>query len=139
MTLRAIALRLLLCMTLILNGSGYAVASTQMHLAHLAGTAEPPPAVAVKAPCHEMAMDAAPAMADAESMPDDCAGKKNVSHSQDCCQSSHCNCECLQHVSAATAFVTTIAGIPVRTEVAQTPDDDRVQPRLRSPLRPPIA
>lgn len=138
MTLRAIALRLLLCLTLILNGSGYAVASTQMHLSHLANTAQPAP-VAIKAPCHEMVMETAKAAVDDGAMPDDCARKANVSHSQDCCQSSHCNCECLQHVSTATAFTDMVAGIPVRAEVAQTLNHDHVQPRLRSPLRPPIA
>ncbi|GAA5073311.1 CopL family metal-binding regulatory protein [Lysobacter panacisoli] len=139
MTLRAIALRLLLCLTLILNGSGYAVASTQMHLSHLASTAQPAPVAVIKAPCHETAMEIAATAVDDGAMSDDCAGKANVSHSQDCCQSSHCNCECLQHVSTATAFIDMVASIPVRAEVAQTLNHDHVQPRLRSPLRPPIA
>ena len=70
MSLPAFLLRLLLCLTLVLNGSGYAVAATQMQLTHMA-TAEQEHLIATRAvhdapaPCHSQVpaeKEAAPTM-----------------------------------------------------------------------------
>src|SRR5688572_15872694 len=100
MSLPAFLLRLLLCMTLALNGSGYAVAATQMQLTHMTA-AEQEHRLATEvahdapAPCHSQVpadKEAAPAMSH-----DAVQSGSPASHgSPDDCQML-CSCDCLQH------------------------------------------
>ena len=133
--MRRLAVRLLLCVLLVLNGTGYAVAATDMHVAHLAMAMAMHEAEAAS-PCH-----------DAET-PDntgvtqhshaDCDTGQAGSAAPDCCQSSQCVCDCLQHATAAMAVVALPAGPPPGGEIAQPGVADRRAPPLPNLLRPPI-
>ena len=129
--MRRLAFRLLLCLMLVLNGTGYAVAATQMELAQVA-TALAVHEVESMPPCHEMAApEAAPHMAQAI----DQAG----SDVPPCCQSSKCSCDyCLQHLTAAISVIAVPAAAPSGADIAQPSVVHRVAPPLPNLLRPPI-
>lgn len=140
MSLPVFLLRLLLCMTLVLNGSGYAVAATQMQLTHMA-TAEQVHRLATEvaheaqAPCHSQVPDekeAAPAMShDAVQSPASQHG------SPDDCQTL-CSCDCLQHASLAM-----VDPMPPASGRLNAPSTRRIPvghaaPALANLIRPPI-
>jgi hypothetical protein len=139
MSLPAFLLRLLLCATLVLNGTGYAVAATQMQLTHVAGSEQDHrPAVAAESdtgpPCHsqEQADQATPAT------PHDTGSLAMQHESPDCCQVSLCSCDCLQHASLAMTGL--LAPTPERLHA---PSMRRVPaghaaPALANLIRPPI-
>ena len=131
-----LVLRLLLCLLLVLNGTGYASAATQMSLAHIAMQAH---ADHRAPPCH----DAAPHDEVASSLhahaDEDCAMSGSSAATPDCCQSSRCNCDCLQHATPALAIVSISPGPPPGGALAPLRKVDRVSPLLPHLLRPPIA
>jgi hypothetical protein len=141
MPLPPFLLRLLLCMTLVLNGSGYAVAATQMQLLQVA-RAEQANRLATEvvhdapAPCHSQVGQKEPAPA----MSHD-AVKSGSSASQhgspDDCQTL-CSCDCLQHASLAMTEL-----VPPTAERLNTPSTRRIPaghaaPVLANLIRPPI-
>lgn len=132
MTLRLVALRLLMCLALILNGSGSVMAATQMGLSH--GIAS---ALHVSAPCHEIAKvrtQEAPA-----AVSDDCTASASKPAMPDCCDASRCSCDCLQHASATLPRVVVLPGTPARLDIAPAMHAGHVSPLLPNLLRPPIA
>lgn len=142
MSLPAFLLRLLLCVTLALNGSGYAVAATQMQLTHIA-TAEQEHRFATEvvhdapAPCHTQA-PAVKAAASAMSHETVQSGSAASQHgSPDDCQSL-CSCDCLQHASLAMQDL-----MPPIPERLNAPSTRRIPaghaaPALANLIRPPI-
>jgi len=134
--MRRIAFRLLLCLMLVLNGTGYAVAATQMHMAHMAMALAAHDVESVP-PCHE----AAPAETAAMTL----HSHADAVHDQadagvpSCCQSSLCNCDCLQHATAAMPIVAVSANAPPGADIAQPRVVNRIAPPLPNLLRPPIA
>ena len=142
MSLPAFLLRLLLCMTLVLNGSGYAVAATQMQLTHMA-TAEQEHRLVTMAehdapvPCHSKepaGKESAPAMS-----PDAVHSGASASQhgSPDNCQAV-CSCDCLQHASLAMMDL-----MPPASERLNAPSTRRIPaghaaPALANLIRPPI-
>ena len=134
--MRRIVLRLLLCLMVVLNGTGYAVAATQMHLAHVANAVATQEADAVP-PCHEAAASKNAATS-AYSHAADPARQADPGVPS-CCQSSLCNCDCLQHATAAMAVIALPAGAPIGAGIAQPRVVDRLAPALPNLLRPPIA
>lgn len=132
MSLRALVLRLLLCLTLVLNGSGYAVAATQMALAH--GNASLSMHREAM-PCgHTADVQASGAATDIAS----CTAHGAPPAPADCCQSPQCSCDCLQHASVATPMAVVIAGAPSHTGIAREMHADHVPPLLPNLFRPPI-
>jgi len=131
-----IALRLLLGLLLVLNGTGYAAAATQMQMAHIAMALTAHEA-ASNPPCH----DAAPRGTTATSMHShgDTANDKDGAGVPSCCQSSLCSCDCLQHATAAMGVVVIAADAPPAADIAQLGVVHRVAPPLPNLLRPPIA
>lgn len=121
-------LRALLCLALILNGSGAAVAATQMQMGHLAAVT-PAPVMehhGAMSPCH---------------------GEQAVAHhtppaphpSPDCCQSAQCACDCLQHLTAtATGFFVPMPML-AHAPVLRPMHAGHPSPALANPIRPPIA
>ena len=142
MSLPAFLLRLLLCVTLVLNGSGYAVAGTQMQLKHIA-TAEQVHRLAAEvvhdapAPCHSqvaVGKEAAPAMSH-ETVQSGSAASQHTS--PDDCQTV-CSCDCLQHASLAMLDL-----MPPTPERLNAPSTRRIPaghaaPALANLIRPPI-
>jgi len=128
--MRHLAFRLLLCLMLVLNGTGYAVAATQMDLAHMAVALAAQEAES-NPPCHEMATESASHMTQATHQ----AG----SDVPPCCQSSKCSCDyCLQHLTAAMSVIAVPADAPQSADIAQPRVAHRVAPPLPNLLRPPI-
>ena len=126
-------LRVLLCLALILNGSGAAVAATQMQMSHVA----------------TMASVAADPVAAHEGMLSPCHGEQATAHhampqpaphvSPDCCQAGHCTCDCLQHLSAtATEFFVPMPML-AHAPVLRPMHAGHPSPALANPIRPPIA
>lgn len=130
-----ILLRLLLCISVILNGSGYAVAATQMELAqraaHAAETASVPP-------CHEGADAAAVPASDGMTTPSKATPDPH-GEGTDCCQSALCSCDCLQHATVAIAVAVIPSGLqPARYTASPRETRPAARP-FHVPLRPPIA
>jgi hypothetical protein len=155
----SVLLRLLLCLGLILNGSAYAVASTQMQLSHLSAAIEA--AAVAQASCHEgMAsrgmthggtthggmlhdrMTMADMDHDGASMPaehgDHGNGHAPDESSPDCCKSPSCTCSCLQPTPAA-AIAFALGGAHIgHAMLARPMPVDHDAPALPYPIRPPI-
>lgn len=111
MSIRAILLRVLLSVALVLNGATGAAAA--VHMPHDDGralailAAETPEFSSADMPCHQQATEAggkAPLAAD-DSVP-----SESKHSTPDCCKSSSCNCDCVQAAQAppASVFVHTL-------------------------------
>ena len=158
MTLFSLLLRVVLCVSLIANGAGYAQASARMqfeHAAHAASVAPvqtaPAPVAVEEAgvpPCHRhgvkaQAVSAPPSAhpghalataAETKPTPSTPMGKKSGA---DCCKGKTCNCACAHAFCAATiAFVTSI--VPEHDGRVPALAVDHPQPRLPHLIRPPI-
>ncbi|MFZ5656218.1 MAG: CopL family metal-binding regulatory protein [Pseudomonadota bacterium] len=157
MTPFSLLLRVLLCVSLIANGIGFAGASTRMQLVHanhgamslstqaaaagcihpataraLAADRSPADGAAVHAG-HTGTDDAAGYAADLGSVtPDAPAGD------MDCCDGSDCQCACAQH--ASVGFIADIppGAISLRSPVVMRGASQHVSPRLSHLIRPPI-
>src|SRR3546814_4547586 len=146
MTAFSILLRLLLSITLSLNGSGAAMGHAGMTMAHAqhgaeaASTHDQPARVHIQASaapdCHHMrAMP--PAKADAPlaltSASDTTDGSTN------CCQSADCRSGCTQHCAAAIAIAAIQDALIPRTGLLRPIQPGHVSPALpplfRTPLR----
>lgn len=149
MSLPSLLLRLLLCVSLIANGIGFAQASTRMQLAHASHAGHDPAGASTQ--CHpgmtmaSHADEAMPAMdhaamghgapvadgadADADQAADEPA---------DCCDGKTCQCACTQHASAG--FIPELApGIaPAHSAVVMGGATQHASPRLPHLIRPPI-
>lgn len=145
MPLRAFLLRALLCLSLVLNGSGYAVASTQMQLMHVAAAQASLAAAAQKAPpCHEQLHEGSTApsthlMADTASSAAACDDSHGSKAAPDCCQSSQCACDCLQYATATLANVPALPALIEHAAELGALSPSHVAPALANPIRPPIA
>lgn len=133
----AFLLRVLLCIGLVLNGSGFVVAATQMQMAHLtSAVAMPAHAKAgdenAMQGCHDLTAPAQEATVVDE-------GSATSLHDQapDCCQSSQCACDCLQHVSAAIA-VQVPDSLIIRAPSLRPMSTGHASPVLPHLIRPPI-
>jgi hypothetical protein len=146
MSPRAVLLRVLLCISLVLNGWGYAAASTQVHRMHATAeeTAHATVAMAHSAmPCHALdhhgdghsGLHAAADMASATNACDDTDGGKS---NPDCCTSSQCACDCMQHATATPAHAPALPAVIARATDARAMGPDHPAPTLASPIRPPI-
>ncbi|HEY0505789.1 MAG TPA: CopL family metal-binding regulatory protein [Lysobacter sp.] len=129
-----IVLRLLLCLSLVLNGAGYAVAATQMQIAHQAMAAQAAAPVSPK-PCHEAGNAAS---GHETPMAHETAPPAPQGHGTDCCQTSLCTCDCLQHATAAMTLVATPTAAPPARCMASPSDTRSPAPPSHTPLRPPI-
>jgi hypothetical protein len=130
-----LVLRLLLCLSLILNGSGYVVAATQMDLAHWAMAAARAEAEAARPPCHGSNGTTDMSMPSHEG-----ATKKQAApHASECCTSALCTCDCLHHATAAIAVAAVLAGMPPASHPASSRETSPLAPPFHALLRPPIA
>lgn len=143
MSPRALLLRVLLILSLVLNGSGYAVASTQMHLAHMA-TVHSTIAAAdmhdAAPPCHEQGGQHAgqSGMHDMATNAAACDDAVTRHAAPDCCQSSQCACDWLQHATATLAQVPVLPSMAVRAPDVRAMHCSHAAPALANPIRPPI-
>ena len=131
-----VVLRLLLSLMLVLNGTGYAAAATKMGVMHLAMQAH---GKHTAPPCHETAPHEHMAAAMHAHADTDCAMSAAAPAEPGCCQSSQCNCDCLQHATDVLVVLFIPASLPPQRHLAQPPAFDRAPPLLPHLLRPPIA
>ncbi|HEY5802074.1 MAG TPA: CopL family metal-binding regulatory protein [Lysobacter sp.] len=138
MSPRAVLIHLLLCISLVLNGSAYAVASTQMHRMHAAAAT----AMATTAlPCHDTHGSQHAGMhasADTASTASACHDSEDGRSAPDCCKSTQCSCDCLQHATATLAGISTLPAVIAGASVVRAMSPDHAAPTLASPIRPPI-
>ena len=157
----SILLRLLLCVGLILNGSAYAVASTQMQLSHMSAAIEA--AAIAQTSCHDgMTHDMTHDGMTDDGMTHDSMGQNamqmtgmghasmSAEHSNhgnghapdasapDCCKSPTYTCSCLQPAPAA-AIAFALGGAHIgNAMIARPMPVDHDAPVLPYPIRPPI-
>jgi hypothetical protein len=128
----ALLLRVLLSLSLILNGSGYAWAATQMQLAH--GDVAHDTAPATRG-CHEHGMAATksnvPAAADVHT-------SKPGYPAPDCCRSGKCVCASMQPTSLTLASLSLRQPEIYRIIGAPAIRVGHASPLLAHPIRPPI-
>lgn len=155
----SLLLRVLLCVTLIANGIGFAQASTRMQLAHAshgthgervqtraAAPAQPTLANAGEE-CHPgMTMashaGAEPPVVDHAAMvhggnPGAESGAA-LADAMDCCDGKNCQCACTQHASAAFIAELSPGAPPVHTAALMGGTSQHASPRLPHLIRPPI-
>ena len=142
MSISAILLRVVLCIGLVLNGSGHAVAATQMQVKHLAAVSAAMQTTAAAffqdaavQPCHEdpSTTGVVPAIAGTGENP-----ANPEIPTPDCCKSMNCAGVCAQHafatmpgLSAGTLVIDHASSVrPMRT--------GHPAPALPHLIRPPI-
>lgn len=145
MSVWPIALRVLLAVSLILNGSGYAVASghtqtdhaalastTSQPIVHLVATAEPPCAehhqgvgsMASETPPADAAMDA--------------ASVKSGQPSPDCCETGVCRDACVHQAQAAVPAVAFQQAVVEHVDSVSPMKSGHASPAIPHLIRPPI-
>lgn len=154
MSLSALLLRVLLCVSLIANGVGFAQASTRMQLAHASHGAHHdagPGASGASLQCHPgmtMASHAGGSMpaADHAAMghgaPNadvaDADADQAAAEQADCCDGKTCQCACTQHASAGFIPEVSPRLTPAHSAVVMGGASQHASPRLPHLIRPPI-
>ncbi|QOW21170.1 CopL family metal-binding regulatory protein [Novilysobacter avium] len=122
-------LRVLLCLALVLNGSGLAVAATQMHVQHV-GMADAVSATDDHEDCAGHAQRAVPDLA--------AASCDSHSPAADCCEGSSCDTAC----PAGMLWTVTVPAqawmLPPQVLVDHQTISDHAAPVLQGRYRPPI-
>ncbi len=154
MSLFSLLLRVLLCVSLIANGVGFAQASTRMQLAHAghqAHRAQAEVASTVGEECHPgmtMASHADTSMppmdhaamdhGDSDTGPLVAVSDGGSAEPADCCDGTTCQCACTQH--ASTAFIPAVApGAALPDSIlVMVGTSQHASPRLPHLIRPPI-
>lgn len=149
MSAPALLLRVLLCVTLALNGSGYAVAATDMEVSHLSSLAatdamhDPMGPTSVlpsgkQMPCHEAGKAVTKHAGNtAAGLIDTRDSDATPAEEPECC-ASHGGCACLQHLTA------TVPELEIRTAMVghftshSTMSTAHAAPPLPHLIRPPI-
>lgn len=147
MPVPALLLRVLLCVTLILNGSGYAVASTAMEMGHLSDAHHPasaPEHAAMRGgsasagmPCHEEAAGSPVPTIDTVGSTSPQPDPDGPAADPDCCTSSHC--VCVQQLAAAVPQAVVRPPVAVHAPDVRAVASARAAPLIPQPIRPPIA
>lgn len=133
-----VLLRILLSLSLVLNGSAYAVAGTQMQMGSMDTAASPAMAghrmAMAQSPCQQMPADSsATASADAAQDP-----APATLPARDCSQAGMCSYACAQPApAAAPAAGLRLAAVP-HAQVASPARAAHVAPILQNLIRPPI-
>lgn len=148
MLLWTVLLRVLLCVGLIFNGSGAAVASARMQLAHVQPaqaafdsqvTKAAGDRAEAKPACHEDAASVAQADHHAPDIDSTLMARPQApdGHSPDCCESGACQCDCVHQMQVlADANAPDIEVEP--TDSVRSMMSAHVPPTLPHLIRPPI-
>lgn len=143
MTFGPILLRVLLSLSLILNGSGYAMAASHVEGDHAVTVAAPAPTdnqqvAGTQQPCHEPADAGAPEKSTklADSTQGDSATSAGE-ETHDCCKNGACRCGCVHQTQVAVPGV--FLGSPVLASPPQRGQQSRhAEPAPPHLMRPPI-
>lgn len=141
----SILLRVLLAVGLILNGSGYAVASTPMQMDHAAQTSATLTSVvnssaAAEPPCaeHHASMGSMSAKAQVAEIAADATLGESGHPSPDCCKAGACRCACVHQCQAAVFAV--VLQLPVIEKISNVRPmtSGYESPAVPHLIRPPI-
>ena len=141
MSIRAILLRVLLSVSLVLNGATGAAAAVRMQMPHDDGqavaalTAKSPESASGEMPCHQQATETSD---DAPLPASDPEPAKSKHSTPDCCKSSSCNCACVQAAQAPLASVFVHALLVDHSHSASPLSPGHPSPALPHLIRPPI-
>lgn len=135
----ATLLRVLLSLALVFNGSGYAYAATQMHMAGVQDASDTRGhAAAHETPaCHATMGDEAADKLPASPLKD-AAAYHDGHDGMDCCQTDQCDCVCAQHVPATGLGFWLRVPTPARSRIPAYRLAQHVSPALSHLQRPPI-
>lgn len=140
----SILLRVLLTVALILNGSGYAVASSHMQMDHMVGAGGAPAfaedsAGTAESGCSEHHRSTVPVAGNAGAdAVVDAASAKSSAPSPDCCKSGACRCVCVQQAQAAVPALALQPALVEHVRSLIPMDSDYASPALPHLIRPPI-
>lgn len=139
----ALLVRVLLSLSLILNGSGYAVAATHMQMAIPASTPQPARdhATTAEPPCPQHHRDAAPASTSVSVAPVDAVSRTAPVKSNpplDCCESGACLCPCVHQAQATIPAMAFHAPMIEHVGVVHPLMPGHATPALPHLIRPPI-
>lgn len=132
-------LRVMLIFSLIVNGSGYALASAPMQMGYMpepAAAAATEPAPASSLPCHEQTSHAAPAgapMTASQDVPPSASERT----ADDCCSSGACNCDCTHAQATLPADAHVVVSVE-HLPAACALQAGHIAPTLPHSMRPPI-
>jgi len=135
-----VLLRVVLCISLLLNGAGAAVAATRMPMVHATtATTATPSRDTTPAYCHDAPGMGSLAAQHAIAASDNGTDTATSPHgTPDCCKASRCDCSCVQHAQVAiTAMRMDVSAMGRRAGVRPmtTGHTPPVQAQL---IRPPI-
>lgn len=137
-----VLLRVLLSISLILNGSGYAMASMPMPMPMKAEDMQQvanAPEQQLQPVCHESANAPLTAPeAKAADVPVEQGPAKPKPHSPDCCKSGGCRCLCGHHAPAVIAVLIERDGVVERASNSRSATTSHPAPALPHLIRPPI-
>jgi hypothetical protein len=136
-------LRILISISLILDGTGTAVSATRMLVEHAATTHSMPVQANVKVtatrPCHQQDNRVVAAeMADAAMADMPGAAIKSSHRTTDCCRSGDCGCACLQATPASMVALTLPRAVMNHVAIASPRNPGHASPALPHLIRPPI-
>lgn len=140
----SILLRVLLIISLVLNGSGYAVASTHMQMGHMDMAVSTPQSatdrvVTAEPPCpqdqHNGASTSAAQRPDTAPNP---APGKSKHPAPDCCKFGACSCACVHQAQAAVPAYTLRYAVIEHAGGVRPMKLGHVAPTLPHLIRPPI-
>ena len=141
MSIWSTLLRVLLCASLVINGSGYAVAAVQMQMHHADGlTAQPAATVTVapEQPCHQgSAADVVTSIQGLAVEPIEILAGSDTSDAG-CCDSGVCSCDCAHHGQATLSAYASVAALATHADAAGIPGAGHAAPALPHLIRPPI-
>lgn len=141
MSTRAILLRLLLCVALVLNGAASAMTSvqvTQMHADEHEAVSAPVAPMAIgesEMPCHHDGQSAHSDDAAGAAAP---AKDKQPRQAPDCCKSSTCTCACVHQAVAMVSMMAVQGVVSLHVSSVRPMALGHPAPALSHLIRPPI-
>ncbi|MBS0576409.1 MAG: CopL family metal-binding regulatory protein [Proteobacteria bacterium] len=135
MSLSSILLRLLLCLSLLVNGVASAVAMPSMEAVAPDAHAMAAASSASATPCHEQGQAAIPHQG--VKMLAHMHGKPQRQPKPDCCKSGACDCACTQ-LAQVFSVAPLVASVIPQATVLPPPEPQRAAPALPHLIRPPI-
>jgi len=140
----SVLLRGFLSLSLILNGSGYAVASMQTNMGHTGSMAASQavalqPGAAAESPCHSKQHNASAVVSiEVRDAVQDHSAAKDGSGSLDCCKSGSCQCACVHQIQAAIPASILLHDMPEHASGVHSLKPGHASPPLPHLIRPPI-
>lgn len=144
MPVPSLLLRVLLSLSLVLNGSSYAMASTHMQMGHHESAATTPQqktddTVAAADPaCHQQHAGGSEPATQAPDTTPDIAPVKSAPPQPDCCKSGACPCACVQQAQAAIPMYSLGDSVMGHADLVIALKPGHAAPGLRHLIRPPI-